>query len=114
MLSRVIRRIGHRMSSGGQAPALRAWDAPHPVFVRVFEYPQGYPGVTHRHRVAQLVYPLRGVVSVETNAGTWIVTTLTAVAIPPWREHRVSAHGNASLRSVFVDPDLHPSLVPEL
>jgi AraC-like DNA-binding protein len=96
--------------TGSPRPA-HAPDAPHPVFVRAFEYPQGYPGHTHRHRLAQVVYPLRGVVSVETGSGTWIVTTLSAVAIPPWREHRVAAHGNASLRSVFVDPDLHPALV---
>ena len=55
-------------------------DAPHPVYVRAFEYPQGYPGHTHRHRLAQVVYPLRGVVSVETSSGTWVVATLTAVA----------------------------------
>ena len=54
---------------------------------------------------------MRGVVSVETGTGTWIVTTLTAVAIPPWQVHRVSAHGNASLRSVFVDPDVLPDLI---
>jgi AraC-like DNA-binding protein len=88
-------------------------DAPHPVFVRAFEYPRGYTGYTHRHRLAQVVYPLRGVASVETYSGTWVVTTLTAVAIPPWREHRVSAHGNASLRSVFIDPDVHPALVTD-
>src|SRR5262245_13737395 len=88
-------------------------DAPQPVFVRAFEYPQGYIGHAHRHRLAQIVYPLRGVVSVETDTGTWVVTTLSAVAIPPWHPHRVAAHGNASLRSVFVDPDDYPALVPE-
>jgi len=99
------------MPTGGQI--LRP-DAPHPVFGRQFEYPRGYAGHTHRHRLAQLVYPLRGVVSVETGAGTWVVTTLTAVAIPPWQEHRVAAYGNASLRSVFVDPDVHPSLITDV
>ena len=62
---------------------------PKPVFVRVFEYPQGYVGHTHRHRLAEVVYPIRGVVSVETRSGTWVVGQLTAVAIPPWRDHRV-------------------------
>ena len=106
------------MQSTGQVtispPPRPASDAPHPLFVRAFEYPQGYPGFAHRHRLAQVVYPLRGAVSVETEAGTWIVTTLSAVAIPPWSLHRVAAHGNASLRSVFVDPDVYPDLVPAL
>src|SRR3954447_8076620 len=78
-------------------------DAPRPVFVRAFEYPLGYAGYAHRHRLAQIVYPLRGVVSVRAASGTWVTTRLTAVAIPPWEEHRVAAHGNASLRSVFID-----------
>jgi len=92
----------------------RLADAPHPVFVRAFEYPQGYPGYPHRHRLAQVVYPIRGAVSVESGAGTWVVGSFTAVAIPPWQEHRVSAHGNASLRSVFVDTDAFPDLVTDL
>ena len=96
------------------ATARRLADAPHPVFVRAFEYPQGYPGFPHRHRLAQVVYPMRGAVSVETGAGTWVVGSFTAVAIPPWREHRVAAHGNASLRSVFVDTDAYPELVTDL
>jgi AraC-like DNA-binding protein/quercetin dioxygenase-like cupin family protein len=96
--------------TGAVSPGFAA-DAPHPVFVRAFEYPQGYPGHRHRHRLAQIVYPLRGVVAVETDSGTWVATTLSAVAIPPWCAHRVSAHGNASLRSVFIDPDVHPALV---
>lgn len=54
---------------------------------------------------------MRGVVSVDTDAGTWVVTTRTAVTIPPWRRHRVAAYGNASLRSSFVDPDVHPRLI---
>jgi AraC-like DNA-binding protein len=80
--------------------------------VRAFEYPQGYGGHAHRHRLAQVVYPIRGAVSVRTDTGTWAVTGLAAVAIPPWVAHRVAAHGNASLRSVFVDPDVYPDLVP--
>ena len=55
------------------APPRRLADAPKPVFVRAFEHPQGYVGHTHRHRLAQVVYPIRGVVSVETTTGTWVV-----------------------------------------
>jgi AraC-like DNA-binding protein/quercetin dioxygenase-like cupin family protein len=91
---------------------VRSADAPRPLFVRAFEYPQGYGGHAHRHRLAQVVYPIRGVVSVRTPDGTRTVTEHSAVAIPPWVDHRVAAHGNASLRSVFVDPDVHPALVP--
>jgi AraC-like DNA-binding protein/quercetin dioxygenase-like cupin family protein len=111
MVESPISQIGQVVTLTGHEhrPATMA-DAPHPVFVRAFEYPQGYRGHSHRHRLAQIVYPIRGVVSVRTGDGTWVVTERVAVAVPPWREHRVSAHGNASLRSVFVDPDARPGL----
>jgi len=108
--STLISEIGHDPGPIGQA----APDAPRPVFVRAFEYPRGYEGHSHRHRLGQLVYAVRGVVSVDTTRGSWTVTSRTAVAIPPWQRHRVAAHGNASLRSVFVDPDVHPTLVSTL
>jgi quercetin dioxygenase-like cupin family protein len=62
--------VGHERGTRMEPPR-RLADAPHPVFVRAFEYPQGYTGHPHRHRLAQIVYPLRGVVSVETGPGTW-------------------------------------------
>lgn len=121
MVSRPISPIGQAVTSFGQGPAAlghehrpaTAADAPHPLFVRAFEYPLGYLGHTHRHRLAQVVYPIRGAVSVTTRAGTWVVTERAGVAVPPWHEHRVSAHGNASLRSVFVDPDVYPDLAAD-
>ena len=81
-----ISRIGHLMSGAGHAAnrgTSPSSDAPKPVFVRVFEYPQGYVGHTHRHRPAQVVYPIRGVVSVETRSGTWVVGQP-----PRWRSRR--------------------------
>ena len=99
---------------GHVTPPIRPFDALRPVFARAFEYPQGYQGNSHRHRLAQLVYPVRGVVSVDTEQGCWVVTRLRAVSIPPWTEHRVTSHGNASIRSIFVNPDAHPRLLTEL
>jgi AraC-like DNA-binding protein/quercetin dioxygenase-like cupin family protein len=111
MVCSPISPFGQTMTPVGHEhrPATAA-DAPYPLFVRAFEYPRGYRGHTHRHRLAQVVYPIRGAVSVTTRAGTWMVTERAGVAVPPWHEHRVSAHGNASLRSVFVDPDVYPDL----
>ena len=81
---------------------------PHPVFVRAFEYPQGYPGYPHRHRLAQVVYPIRGAVSVESGSGHMGRGVVHGSRDPALAGHRVSAHGNASLRSVFVDTDVYP------
>ena len=80
-------------------------DRPRSLFVRTFEYPVGYAGNFHRHRLGQIVYPVRGIVSVDSGARHVAVGPYRAVAIPAWSSHRVSARGNASLRSIFLDPD---------
>ena len=82
-----------------------------PVYVRVFDYPNGYYGNFHRHQSAQLVYSLRGVASVYSNSGRWMVSPLRAVTIPPWENPRVGAEGNTLLHSLFIDPKIHPDVI---
>lgn len=82
--------------------------------MRTFDYPRGYQGNLHRHREAQLVYPIRGVVSVATAHGEWLASPMRAVAIPAWQPHRVSAEGNTLLHSLFVDPSVYPQAMPAL
>lgn len=79
-------------------------DAPSPLVVRVFEYPDGYTGNIHRHKLGQLVYPVRGAVTVTSESGRIVVSNFRAAVIRPWERHRVSAEGNASLRSLFIEP----------
>ncbi|PCJ18470.1 MAG: hypothetical protein COA96_16675 [SAR86 cluster bacterium] len=89
-------------------------DAPKPVYVRVFEYPNGYVGNFHRHRLAQLVYSVRGIASVISDGKELVVSPFQAVAIPAWSLHRVSATGNALLHGVFIDPHVYPAAIGEL
>lgn len=79
-------------------------DAPVPLVVRAFEYPDGYTGNFHRHNLGQLVYPVRGAVTVTSDQGQIVVANFRAAVIQPWMPHRVSAEGNASLRSLFIAP----------
>ncbi len=85
-----------------------------PAYVRVFDYPNGYVGNFHRHRIAQLVYPVRGVASVTTDHGEWIASPSQGTVIPPWIPHRVSADGNALLHCLFVDPHVYPEAMTAL
>lgn len=85
-----------------------------PAYVRVFDYPNGYVGNFHRHRIAQLVYPVRGVASVTTDHGEWIASPSQGTVIPPWIAHRVSADGNALLHCLFVDPHAYPQAMRAL
>ncbi|MGL4291226.1 MAG: AraC family transcriptional regulator [Phreatobacter sp.] len=69
------------------------------------DYPQGYLVKAHRHSRAQLLYALRGVVTVTTGMGRWVVPTGHALWIPARIEHAVEMLGRVSMRSVYVAPD---------
>jgi len=59
----------------------------------------------HAHHRAQLLYASRGVMSVETADGTWLVPPEQAVWVPPRTRHRVRARGPLSMRSLYVHPE---------
>ena len=82
--------------------------------MRTFEYPKGYVGNLHQHREAQLVYPIRGIVSVTTERGEWLATRFRGVCIPAWQQHRVSAEGNTLLHSLFVNADPNDGALTKL
>ena len=58
----------------------------------------------HRHRRAQLVYAVEGVMTVETTGGTWVVAPQHAVWVPAGVEHEVRAAGPLAMRTLYVDP----------
>jgi AraC-like DNA-binding protein len=60
----------------------------------------------HLHPEHQLIYASRGVMTVWTEEGTWIVPPQRAVWIPAGTPHRVSIHGAVSMRTLYVRPRL--------
>jgi AraC-like DNA-binding protein len=54
----------------------------------------------HRHDTHQIVYACRGVVSVTTDAGTWVAPASRAIWIPAGTVHEHRAHGDTDLRLV--------------
>ncbi|MEV0389756.1 helix-turn-helix transcriptional regulator [Nonomuraea sp. NPDC050643] len=54
----------------------------------------------HRHDTHQIVYACRGVVSVTTDAGTWVAPANRALWIPARTVHEHRAHGDTDLRLV--------------
>ena len=58
----------------------------------------------HRHLRGQLLYGIRGVMRLTTEAGTWLVPPAQAVWIPPEIFHEVEMTEAVSLRSIYVDP----------
>jgi AraC-like DNA-binding protein len=57
----------------------------------------------HGHPVHQLVYPIRGVLQVSTEKGSWIVPPNRAVWIPAFVAHAHQAHGPTEMRGLKFD-----------
>lgn len=59
--------------------------------------------VTHRHRKAQCMMAISGVLTCEAEGGIWIVPPQTAMWIPPDVDHRVTFSGNIEGYNAFIE-----------
>ena len=60
----------------------------------------------HRHRRAQLLFAIEGVMTVSTKNGTWVVPPQQAVWVPAGTAHSVSANQHLAMRSLYIDPSV--------
>src|SRR5262245_18713521 len=60
----------------------------------------------HAHDWAQLVYACEGVMTVQTEDGTWVVPSHRGVWIPGGIQHSVSMSGWVSMRTLYMAPAL--------
>lgn len=74
-----------------------------PVSTKALDVERPHRIPPHRHRRAQLVHAVRGVITVATRSGCWVVPAEQAVWIPARVEHEVSSRGPMSLRTLYVD-----------
>jgi AraC-like DNA-binding protein len=58
----------------------------------------------HRHRKAQLLLTLRGVLTCEAESGLWLVPPQCAIWIPGSAMHAIKASGTIEGYNVFIDP----------
>jgi len=58
----------------------------------------------HSHPWAHLIYAMRGVVSVGTEAGTWVAPPNRAIWVPAGVKHATRSHGPVRFRSFLVEP----------
>jgi AraC-like DNA-binding protein len=56
----------------------------------------------HRHKRAQLLFAVSGLMVAHTEAGTWIVPRGYALWMPPNLTHDVSMHGDVAMRTAYV------------
>jgi AraC-like DNA-binding protein len=73
-------------------------------------YPGGYVIPLHFHDRDQLVYASRGVMTVRTANGTWMVPPQRAVWIPKTVPHTITMSGDVAMRTLYLKPRLATSL----
>ncbi len=79
---------------------------PRAVAWRLHNYEGSVVVERHHHRRAQLLFASKGVMTVETEQGIWVVPPKRAVWIPPLMDHSVMSRGHLFMRSLYFDPDL--------
>jgi len=74
------------------------------------DYPRGHIVPLHFHDRDQLVYASRGVMTVCTAVGAWVVPTHRAVWIPAKVAHSITMSGLVAMRTLYFKPRLAKGL----
>jgi AraC-like DNA-binding protein len=74
------------------------------------DYPAGHVVPLHFHDRDQLVYASRGVMTVRTGNGTWVVPPQRAVWIAAEIPHTITMSGLVAMRTLYVKPRLAKGL----
>lgn len=76
-------------------------------------YPAGHVIPSHFHDRDQLVYSSRGVMTVRTGDGSWVVPTHRAVWIPAAVSHSITMSGTVAMRTLYLKPRMARTLPRE-
>lgn len=71
-----------------------------------FEFKGGHVIPEHHHPEDQLVFASKGIMTIYTKEGMWVIPPLRAVWIPAGTPHRVAMTGSASMRTLYLRPRL--------
>jgi AraC-like DNA-binding protein/quercetin dioxygenase-like cupin family protein len=74
------------------------------------DYAAGHRIRAHFHDRDQLLYASRGVMTVRTDEGTWVVPTHRAVWIPARVAHSITMSGSVAMRALYLKPRLATGL----
>ena len=70
----------------------------------------GHEVHSHSHEWHQLIYASRGVMTVNTANGSWVVPSQRAVWVPAGINHEIEMTGAVSMRTLYLRPELKNSL----
>ncbi|HXX17303.1 MAG TPA: helix-turn-helix transcriptional regulator [Candidatus Eremiobacteraceae bacterium] len=71
-----------------------------------YDFPAGHTIPWHFHEWDQLVYASRGVMTIRTEQGAWVVPTHRAVWIPANMPHSIAMSGPVAMRTLYLKPKL--------
>jgi AraC-like DNA-binding protein/quercetin dioxygenase-like cupin family protein len=74
------------------------------------DLPHGYVIPEHSHPEDQLLFASKGVMTLRTEQGVWVLPPMRAMWIPANTPHSVSISGQASMRTLYLLPKLCRSL----
>lgn len=77
------------------------------------DYPSGHVIPLHFHDRDQIVYASRGVMTVRTREGAWVVPTHRAVWIPASVPHTITMSGAVAMRTLYLKPRISSKLPKE-
>lgn len=80
-------------------------DVPRPVSALADDYAPGHFDPPHSHARGQLVYATTGVMTVTTEAASFVLPPQRAVWVPPGVTHEARCRGRVSCRTLFIRPD---------
>lgn len=75
---------------------------PSQITTLTYEFPHGQVVPEHLHPEDQLVYACRGVMTVLTSEGAWVVPAQRAVWIPARTPHSIVMSGAVSMRTLYL------------
>lgn len=96
------------MSQIRQNPPVVSFPLHSPLFAFAEDHDERTPIPRHAHDSAQLVYATRGVMTVETDDGIWVVPPERAVWVPAFVGHSIRMTGAVEMRTLYLAPEIAP------
>ena len=78
-------------------------EVPRPLIATARDYGAGAMFPSHSHARGQFAYAARGVISVHTPQGNWLVPPQRACWVPAQLVHGMRMHGAVTMHNVFID-----------
>ena len=108
-----LNRIPARGKENGRSTDPQDYQGiPRPVAAMAKEFADGHHIAPHRHRRTQLIFAARGVMTISTAQGTWVVPPQRALWVPGGITHEIRMAGAVSMRTLYVRPDIDEARLP--